>query len=221
MDGFYRYTAATTGNASTVFFMNIFDTQEHAKAAQEAAKEFVDEGRLTGNISPNQFTEDEIIAYFNSEECVKTDSNGLYLATRLNAQPPNLYSPGNLTQDMQTANEQFEEINGYRSFVGSQGIDSPESFFFNIYDTEDGAQASNDFLLKANADDNNVQGEIYPTVGQIKFDYLCAAGNAPAAEGTPKDNDGGGGSSSSALAKSIGGALFVVVSAMSLSLLFN
>ena len=70
MDGFYRYTAAETGNSSTVLFMNIFDTKDSAHVAQEAAKIFAQEGSLNGVISPNIFTEDEIIAYFNSEECV-------------------------------------------------------------------------------------------------------------------------------------------------------
>lgn len=46
--------------------------------------------------------------------------------------------------------------------------------------------------------------------------YLCAAGSPAVEEDIPKDidkagNDGGGGSSSSALAKSIGGALSVVL----------
>jgi hypothetical protein len=65
IDGFYRYTAAETGNSSTVLFMNIFDTKDSAHVAQEAAKIFAQEGSLNGVISPNIFTEDEIIAFFN------------------------------------------------------------------------------------------------------------------------------------------------------------
>ncbi|KAL7530648.1 hypothetical protein ACHAWF_003461, partial [Thalassiosira exigua] len=179
MDGFYRYTAAKTGNSSTVFFMNIFDTEEHARAAQEGARAFVAEGALEGNISPNQFTEDKIISSFNSEECVKSDSTGLYLATRFNEAPPRLFLPGNLTSDLEDANEKLESISGYRSFVASESADGEQSFFFNVYETPDGARESNDFILEANANDGDVQVKIHPTMGRIAFDYICAAFNAP------------------------------------------
>lgn len=44
--------------------MNIFDTEDHAHDAQEAAKLFVDEGSLNGKIYPNSFTEDVVLAQF-------------------------------------------------------------------------------------------------------------------------------------------------------------
>ena len=83
MHGFQRYTAATTGNALTVFFMNAFATKDEACAAQEAAQLFVTEGRLNGTITPNQFTEDVIVSYFNAKECVAKNSTAQYLSTRL------------------------------------------------------------------------------------------------------------------------------------------
>jgi hypothetical protein len=62
MEGFRRYTAAKTGNASTVFVMSVFDTMEHSIVAQEAGKQFVDTGNLNGILSPNRFSQDDIVA---------------------------------------------------------------------------------------------------------------------------------------------------------------
>jgi len=180
MDGFYRYTAALTGNSSTVFFMNIFDTEENAHGAQEAAKSFVEEGSLNGKIYPNTFTEDTIIGtFYSSPECVTTSSVGEYLATRQNE-----YSNLNLYQDgmagLVDANTFFETIPGYRLFLASVSNDNSTSMFMNIYDTDEGAKQANDAILQQNAEQNYTMGEIDPvTDGQIKFDYLCAAGNAP------------------------------------------
>jgi hypothetical protein len=164
--------------------MNIFDTEGHAHAAQEAAKKFVEEGILNGNISPKLFTEDAIIAYFNSEECVNTDSNGLFLATRFSGQATSsLFSPGNVTSGMNDANDFFKAISGYRSYVASQSVDATTSFFFNIYETAEGAQEADDAILKMNASDENyLMGNITPTMGEIKFDYLCSVGNFPQAK---------------------------------------
>ena len=78
MEGFRRYTAATeTGNASTVFVMSVFDTMEHSIVAQDAAKQFVDMRNLNGILSPNRFSQDDIVAYYNIKDCVSTSSVGL------------------------------------------------------------------------------------------------------------------------------------------------
>src|SRR5210317_1255245 len=178
MDGFRRFTAAKTGNASTVFVMSVFDTMEHSIVAQDAAKQFVDMGNLNGILSPNRFSQDDIVAYYNIKDCVSTSSVGLYLATRLNTHStPVLFSPENQTADYMDANEMFANISGYHSFLVSVGIN--QSFYFNEYDTEEGALDANAKIMILNAQENNVMGRIYPTAGEIEFDYLCAAGNVP------------------------------------------
>jgi hypothetical protein len=75
------------------------------------------------------------------------------------------------------ANEMFANISGYHSFLVSVGIN--QSFYFNEYDTEEGALDANAKIMILNAQENNVMGRIYPTAGEIEFDYLCAAGNVP------------------------------------------
>ena len=188
MDGFYRYTAALTGNSSTVFFMNIFDTIDHAHDAQEAAKLFVDEGSLNGKIYPNSFTEDAILAQFSSLECVTSGAVGEYLATRLNEHAAQTLYDGGMDSWIQ-GNNFFKNIPGYRLFLGSIANDNSSSFFLNIYETFLGAQEANDLILEQNAKQNNTMGAIEPvTNGEIMFDYLCAAGNAP--ETTVEDRDG-------------------------------
>lgn len=82
MEGFQRYTASSTGNSTTVFFLNEFATKEEAHVAQEAAKEFVANGKLNGKISPNIFTEAKGLAGFPLEGCIKDSSKGQFLAVR-------------------------------------------------------------------------------------------------------------------------------------------
>lgn len=180
MDGFYRYTAALTGNTSTVFFMNIFDTEDNAHGAQEAAKSFVEEGSLNGKIYPNTFTEDTLIGtFYSSPECVTASSVGEYLATRQNEYSNlNLYEGG--MASLVDANTFMETFPGYRLFLASVANDNSTSMFMNIYETAEGAKQANDAILQQNAEQNNTMGVIDPvTNGQIKFDYLCAAGNVP------------------------------------------
>ena len=187
MDGFYRYTAALTGNSTTVFFMNIFDTIDHAHDAQEAAKLFVDGGSLNGKIYPNSFTEDAILAQFSSPECVTSSAVGEYLATRENEHAAQTLYDGGMDSWIQ-GNNFFKNIPGYRLYLGSIANDNSSSFFLNIYETALGAQEANDLILEQNAKQNHTMGTIAPvTNGEIMFDYLCAAGNAP--EAPVKDNN--------------------------------
>ena len=205
MDGFYRYTAALTGNSTTVFFMNIFDTEDHAHDAQEAAKVFVDEGSLNGKIYPNSFTEDTILAQYTSPECVTSSAVDEYLATRKNQHAAlTLYGGG--MASLTDANNFFLTIPGYRLFLASVANDNSSSFFLNIYETAAAAQQANDAILQQNAEQNYTMGQIAPvTDGEIKFDYLCAAGNAPGdvASTTDEKEMGGGGSPSSAFTNTV------------------
>ena len=152
----------------------------HAHDAQEAAKKFVEEGSLNGKIFPNSFTEDTIIAQFTSPECVTTDSTGEYLATRLNEHSSLTLFNQEGFSSVVAANEEMETIPGYHSLLASVAVDYSSSMFINIYETLEGAVSANNAVLEQNAKENYTMGEIYPvTAGQIKFDYLCVAGNAP------------------------------------------
>lgn len=181
MEGFQRYTAAKTGNASTVFFMNAFDTEEHAHEAQEAAKSFVEDGRLNGAITPNQFTEDVLVSYFNAEDCVTTDSTGLYMSTRLYNLPASMTLDA-MAGSTSTVAVDMQAIDGFVSFAST--LSTPNhirAFFFNIYKTLEGAVASNNAGTSnvKNDPNNNVPDGVVlveETAGQIAFDYICAIG---------------------------------------------
>ena len=208
--------------------MNIFDTEDNAHGAQEAAKSFVEGGNLNGRIYPNTFTEDTIIGtFYSSPECVTTSSVGEYLATRQNE-----YSNLNLTnQDGTTAmidwSNFFETIPGYRLLLASVSNDNSTSMFMNIYETADGAKQANNVILQQNAEQNYTMGAIDPvTDGQIKFDYLCAAGNAPDnvdnEDDTSKSDESeteemGGGASSSSSSAFIGNIYSIGVYGTALS----
>ena len=178
MDGFQRYTAAKTGNSSTVFFMNAFDTKELAHDAQEAAKEFVnDNDRLNGAITPNQFTEDVIVSYFNAKDCVTTDSAGLFMSTRLYDLPQEVTLDAMVESTSATAVD-MKAIDGFVSFASTLQPTNTQGFYFNIYETMEGAVASNNAgTTKADEDPNVVL--IEETAGQIAFDYVCAGGKLP------------------------------------------
>ena len=179
MEGFHRYTAAKTGNSSTVFFMNSFDTEENAQEAQEAAKSFVKDGRLNGAITPNQFTEDVLVSYFTAEDCVTTDSAGLYMSTRVYDIPQGMTLDA-MVGSTSTVAVGMQAIDGFVSFAST--LSAPNytgAFFFNIYKTLEGAVASNN-AGNTNAEDDpndNVPSDVVlieETAGQISFDYLCA-----------------------------------------------
>ena len=141
--------------------MNIFDTEDHAHDAQEAAKVFVNEGSLNGKIYPNSFTEDTILAQYTSPECVTSSSVGEYLATRKNQHAAlTLYDGG--MASLTDANNFFETIPGYRLFLASVANDNSSSFFLNIYETAAAAQQANDAILQQNAEQNYTMGTIYP-----------------------------------------------------------
>jgi hypothetical protein len=52
MPGFQEYLSSTTNLKDTVFFMNIFESEELAKAAQDGAKALVVNRALNGTIAP-------------------------------------------------------------------------------------------------------------------------------------------------------------------------
>ena len=84
MKGFIQYTAAQNNyNSSTVYFSNVFESQELAHEAQLAAQEFVADGALKDVIVPYYFTESKIAFDIATDECVDTSHSGMYLNTRL------------------------------------------------------------------------------------------------------------------------------------------
>ena len=192
MAGFQRYTAATTGNSSTVFFTNQFDTAEHAKAAQEGAKDFVKNGILDGVITPNQFTEDQLVFSFDSSDCVTADSTSLFLDTRLynlfdNVTPESMYHTG-----QSLYNQTLQHVDGFVSYSGALSTPNYEQVFvYNIFETQEGAtEANNAGMANAKENTNNdvpTNELVVTTSGSIVFDYLCAADNAPPK--APVDHD--------------------------------
>ena len=84
MPGFIQYTAAQNNyNSSTVYFSNVFKSQEYAQNAQKAAQEFVTAGALKDVIVPLYFTESKVAFDIAADECVDTSHSGMYLNTRL------------------------------------------------------------------------------------------------------------------------------------------
>jgi len=189
LPGFQRYTAATTestttedGSPATVFFMNAFDTVEHAAAAQEAAQVFVATSTLKGVIEPLHFTQDQAIFGFSAESsaCITEGSVGKFLATRLYE----FTTPENITTDELVVagskwNDEIQGLDGYITYVGT--LSQPDhryTFVYNMYDTEAvsilaDTMAENHAKTTSDIPSNTL---IVSTQGEIKFDYLCAAG---------------------------------------------
>ena len=84
LPGFQRYTAATTGNTATVFFMTAFETAEQVTAAHEAVEVFVATNKeLKAAIAPLHVTQDHVVTGFPAGACITDGSVGKFLATRL------------------------------------------------------------------------------------------------------------------------------------------
>jgi hypothetical protein len=190
MPGFIQYTAAQTGNTSTVFFKNLFDSQEHAHSAQEAAKDFVSTNDILmdGAIIPYHFTED-VVAYDNTNgvDCVNTSNRNKFLATRL-------YESLDVTWTKDTLgalvynNSMSSTISAQSGFVNHIASVSVEDdgkflFFSDVFDSEDGAINANIMGLNAasaNQDANPIE-ILAVTMGQIAFDYICTTTSAAVA----------------------------------------
>ena len=209
LPGFQRYTAATTATSTTedgsgatsegatsdsnnsipatVFFMNAFDTAEHAAAAQEAAQVFVETNdRLKSAIEPQYFTQDQAIYGFpagssSSSSCITEGSVGKFLSTRLYEWT----NPENITTDELVVagshfNDEIQGLDGYITYVGTLSKpDNRYTFVYNIYETEAVSILANN-MGQNNTKTNTVEVPpntlIVSTQGEIKFDYLCAAG---------------------------------------------
>jgi len=184
MPGFQRYMASSTGNSSTVFFLNQFDTQEEAHAAQEAAKEFVAKGALNGKITPNIFTEAQGFFAEPSDTCIDSSSAGDYLAVRFYefADPASVNSTELYSAITRYYGEHLKDAEGFVTyFVVHTGGD----IAWNIFKTEEQAIKSNEAAANDPLDDFPAMDRMGSAAGVIKFDYTCAAGNKPAAPTPP------------------------------------
>lgn len=195
LPGFQRYTAATTGNPATVFFMNAFETAEHAAAAQEAAQVFVDTNKdLQGAIEPLHFTQDQAIYGFPAGSCITAGSVGKFLSTRLYEW---IFPETITTDDLVVAgshfNDEIKDFDGYITYVGTLSQpDNRYTFVYNMYDTEAVSILANT-MGQNNTKNNTVEVPpntlIVSTQGEIQFDYLCAAGVTFSNSTEDNDND--------------------------------
>lgn len=185
MPGFQRYTASYTGNESTVFFMNSFDTAVHARYAQVAAKEFVANGTLNGVITPNIFTEDKVLVGFvdtNDDQCITKSSKGQYLNTRVIQHAEDYIPPENQTDYFALMNDIISNVPGYVNLVMSTSSLENEvpiiDFRYDIHETKEDHDVSSDKILPyiMNGTFNAVVSLdrlVAMNGGEIVFDYLC------------------------------------------------
>lgn len=236
MPGFQRYTSSFTGgnnSTNTVFFLNQFDTQEQAHAAQEAAKEFVANNPMlnNGTITPNIFTEIQVIYGAAADSCVTSSSKGDYLAVRFY----NFDDPDSLNTTMvYTISDNFYETTlkdseGFVAYSNAAEVGVKENAVWDIFTTEEQAIQSNEDASKLVLPD--WVSRAGSAAGMIVFDYTCAAGNIPAAPttlpetGVPEDESTitttPDNNSSAAISTSVSGASTVTVAAATFMLLWK
>ena len=209
LPGFQRYTAATTGNPATVFFMNAFETAEQAAAAQEAAQVFVATNKdLQGAIEPLHFTQDQAIYGFPAESCITAGSVGKFLSTRLYEW---IFPETITTDDLVVAGSHFNDeiagLDGYITYVGTLSQpDQRYTFVYNIYDTEAVSILANT-MGQNNTKTNTVEVPpntlLVSTQGEIQFDYLCAAGFTFSTTSTEDDENDADNTASASAASSL------------------
>eukprot|EP01084_Bolivina_argentea_P172909 299492_1 len=179
--GFEEYTSAFTGDSSTVFFMNIFETQQQAAAAQAAAVTFVQESSvLNGKITPNQFNEANMDFFFSKDKCVEHSIKGKYLSTRLwkMTQGATL-TPQDVVDEFESGfAPEIQKADGFLEYGGAV-VDASETFFYNVFDTATQAAAANTAAatFKAGGVLSDQIEKVVFTQGLIGFDYTCATDN--------------------------------------------
>lgn len=193
LPGFQVYTSAATGNSSTVFFMNIFDSQETAKAAQEGAKKFIEDGALSGAITPNQFTETYLSFHFTAGNCVRESIEGKYLSTRLwKLTPDSNFTIDGVALEFEAFYKPIiQQEPGFLEYGGATVTSTDYIFFFNVFETPEGAAAANEGAARFMREGRllgNIEKVVF-TEGIIGFDYSCATTEQE------KDDQTSGGSS--------------------------
>ena len=180
MDGFQAYVSATTGDERTVFFMNIFDTEEQAAVAQQGAQLFMGTGVLTGLIEPNEFTQDELSFHIKKDDCIADSNKGRILSTRLWRMAPGAtITPQDVVDTFEAGYGPLVSTKpGFREYGGAIVLEK-EFAFFNVFDTEETATTANAGAAVFAESNSVLKGQIEKVVfteGPIGFDYTCATG---------------------------------------------
>jgi len=182
MPGFIQYTAAVNNyNSSTVYFSNVFESQELAHNAQLAAQEFVANGALKDVIVPYYFTESTVAFDIAADECVNTSHSGMYLNTRLYKviSVNNELTADALRNDTAPLASAFAKQPGFVNYVGTITEDKEYLFFSNVFDDLSSAQTANNMgVSSANNTDEGDSALLAATEGKIIFDYICTEGDA-------------------------------------------
>ena len=162
--------------------MNAFDTSEHAGAAQTAAKDFVSNGVLKNVITPNTFTEDEVVVSFSKDECITETFVGKYFRTRVFQYDDDYIRPDDQVEVFTTINNLAISVPGYDMLVMSMSEENERpivDFRYDIYDTKEQAAAVQNIIAPLAA--NNTFGSVtslenlkVTTEGIVAFDYMCA-----------------------------------------------
>lgn len=181
LPGFIQYSAAqNANNASTVYFQNVFSTQEQAHEAQMLAVDFVAKNALlNGMIEPYYFSEGTIAFDVASVTCVNTSMANKYLSTRLYKVLKSYVglTPENLQKDTAALASRYQSKPGFLHYAGAiiQDEEDGDSLFFsNTYDNEESSKVANDFgTSAANSTQSGDSLLLVSTEGKIIFDYIC------------------------------------------------
>lgn len=181
LPGFIQYSAAqNANNASTVYFQNVFSTQEQAHEAQMLAVDFVAKSTLlNGTIEPYYFSEGTVAFDVASVTCVNTSTANKYLSTRLyKVLKSNIgLTPENLQKDTAALASRYQNKPGFLHYVGAiiQDEEDGDSLFFsNTFDNEESSKLANDFgTSAANSTQSGDSSLLVSTEGKIIFDYIC------------------------------------------------
>lgn len=181
LPGFIQYSAAqNANNASTVYFQNVFSTQEQAHEAQMQAQKFVSKNALlNGTIEPYYFSEGTVAFDIASEACVNTSMANKYLSTRLyKVLKSNIgLTPENMQKDTAALASRYQSKPGFLHYVGAIIQDEEDGdylFFSNTYDNEESSKVANN--LGTSAANSTQSGDsllLVSTEGKIIFDYIC------------------------------------------------
>ena len=178
MPGFQRYTAAATGDSQLVLFMNQFDSEEEAKAAQETAISNSPNGN-TGKLELFVSLVTEGYASFPEGKCFTESQVGKWLTSTLYKyeDPASVDMTDMFTSDQEWYNVLLTNTPGF--IMNYLSTNFSDKSAWQIMESEADEAAYQELVAEANYQWTGPPGKmVFSTAGTIGIDVLCSEHHA-------------------------------------------
>ena len=186
MPGFQRYTAAATGDSQLVLFMNQFDSEEEAKAAQEAASDPSSSTHITndnkGKLKLFVSLVTEGYASFPEGKCFTESQVGKWLTSALYKyeDPASVDMTDMFNADQEWYNVIYANAPGFvMNYLSENFPEGSDKSAWKIMESEADEAAYQELVAEANYQWTGPPSEkVFSTGGTIGIDVLCSEHHA-------------------------------------------